>query len=72
MSKKLPARPRKTSQEIMSESVKRDQALRELERALGKPQVKRYTLAEYQAMIEAEREEKRGGWWEGDSSHENA
>lgn len=67
MSKRLPAQKKKTPQEIVSENIARDKALKELERAMGKPQVKRYTLAEYQAMIEAEREEKRGGWWEGDS-----
>lgn len=66
MTKRLPAQPKRTPQEIMSENIARDQALKELERAMGKPQVKRYTLAEYQAMIEAEREAKHGGWYEGD------
>lgn len=72
MSKRLHTQPKRTPQDIMSENIARDQALNELERAMGKPQVKHYTLPEYQAMIEAEREEKRGGWYEGDSSHENA
>ena len=67
MTKRLPAQPKRTPQEIMSENIARDQALKELERAMGKPQVKRWSLEEYQAMIEAEREEKRGGWYEGDS-----
>lgn len=66
MSKRLAAQAKRTPQEIMSENIARDQALKELERLMGKPQVKRYTLAEWQAMIEAEREEKRGGWFEGD------
>lgn len=65
MTKRLPTQPKRTPQEIMSENIARDKALKELERAMGKPQVNRYTLAEYQAMIEAEREEKRGGWFEG-------
>lgn len=71
MSKKLPAQPRKTSQEIMSENVKRDQALRELDTQLGKPQVKRYTLEEYQALLAQEEQEKLGGWHTGDN-HENS
>lgn len=71
MSKRLPAQAKRTPQEIMSENIARDQALKELERAMGKPQVKRYTLAEYEAMLKQEEEEKRGGWFTGDS-HENA
>lgn len=60
---------KRTPQEVMSENVAREKALKELERAMGKPRVKGMTIEEYKAKLQSEKEQARGDWNDGSAAY---